>query len=208
MAVIVDARGKACPQPVIETKKALKNSQGEALEIWVDNAIAVQNLTKLASYEKRLSRSEKVDEKFYKVWFESNGEDAADRPEEVTGSEEAVCLPDMRQKKTVVVLKSGQMGEGDPVLGALLMKGFVYALTQLETLPGTILLYNGGAKLSVEGSDSLEDLKLLESQGVEILTCGTCLNHYGLSEKLAVGNVTNMYEIAEKMTQADKLVMP
>ena len=69
-------------------------------------------------------------------------------------------------------------------------------------------MYNGGAKLSVEGSDSLEDLKLLESQGVEILTCGTCLNHYGLTEKLAVGNVTNMYVICEKMMQAGKVVKP
>ena len=80
------------------------------------------------------------------------------------------------------------------------MKGFVYALTQQDALPETILLYNSGAYLSCEGSDNLEDLKSLESQGVEILTCGTCLNFYGLSEKLQVGSVTNMYEIVERMT--------
>ena len=100
------------------------------------------------------------------------------------------------------------MGEGDEKLGRTLMKGFIYALTEQDQLPETILLYNNGAKLSVEGADSLADLKLLESQGVEILTCGTCLNHYGLSEKLGVGSVTNMYVIAEKQMQATKIVKP
>ena len=79
------------------------------------------------------------------------------------------------------------------------MKGFVYALTQLEELPQTILLFNSGAYLSCEGSDSVEDLKSMEAQGVEVMTCGTCLNHYGLTEKLAVGSVTNMYVIAQTM---------
>ena len=97
---------------------------------------------------------------------------------------------------------------GDPELGKALMKGFVYALTQQDVLPETILLYNSGAYLSCEGSDNLEDLKSMESQGVEILTCGTCLNFYGLSEKLQVGSVTNMYEIVERMTAAKLLVRP
>ena len=109
---------------------------------------------------------------------------------------------------TIVVLSSDCMGEGDEVLGRALMKGFIYALTSQEGLPDTVIMYNGGARLPVEGSESLEDLKLLESQGVEILTCGTCLNHYGLTEKLSVGSVTNMYVICEKMLQAEKVVKP
>ena len=96
----------------------------------------------------------------------------------------------------------------DPALGTLLMKGFIYALTQQDVLPETILLYNGGAFLSCEGSDNLEDLKTLEAQGVEILTCGTCLNHYGIGDRLRVGSVTNMYEIAERMTGAAVLIRP
>ena len=88
------------------------------------------------------------------------------------------------------------------------MKGFVYALTQQDVLPETILLYNSGAYLSCEGSDNLEDLKSMESQGVEILTCGTCLNHYGRLEKLQVGEVTNMYEIAQCMMQAERIIRP
>lgn len=108
----------------------------------------------------------------------------------------------------MVVLSSDEMGSGDPVLGKALMKAFVYALTEQDVLPDTILLYNGGAKLSVEGAPTLADLKLLESQGVEIMTCGTCLNHYGLTEQLAVGSVTNMYAIAEKLMGAARVVRP
>lgn len=88
------------------------------------------------------------------------------------------------------------------------MKGFIFALTQQDELPSTILFYNGGAKLTCEDAPTLEDLKSLEACGVEILTCGTCLNHYGLTEKLQVGSVTNMYAIAEKMTQASLIVKP
>ena len=96
------------------------------------------------------------------------------------------------------MISADHMGEGDEELGKVLIKGFIYALTEQDVLPQTILFYNGGAKLTCEESPTLEDLKSLEAQGVEILTCGTCLNHYGLTDKLQVGSVTNMYVIAEK----------
>jgi len=123
-------------------------------------------------------------------------------------STKELCNPDTREESTIIVLSSDHMGEGSEQLGKTLMKGFIYALTELEKLPEKIILYNGGAKLSVEGSDSLQDLKLLESQGVEILTCGTCLNFYEISEKLSVGSVTNMYAIAEMMMNASKIIKP
>ena len=96
----------------------------------------------------------------------------------------------------------------DGRFSAVLMKGFLYALAGLDRLPDTVLFYNGGAFLTTEGSASLEDLRLLESQGVEILTCGTCLDHYGIKQKLAVGGVTNMYAIAEKLVGAAKVIRP
>jgi len=107
-----------------------------------------------------------------------------------------------------VAISAAVMGEGSEELGKTLLKAFVFALTQQDKLPKTILFYNGGAALTCEGSAMLEDLKALEAQGVEILTCGTCLNFYGLTEKLAVGSVTNMYTIAEKLTQAGNVVKP
>ena len=148
--------------------------------------------------------SEKLGEKEYKVQMEVTieTEDSKEEKEEVL-----TCIPDSRNN-TVVVISSPRMGEGNDELGTVLMKGFLYALTQLDELPKTILFYNGGATLTCEGSASLEDLKSLEAQGVEILTCGTCLNYYEMSDKLRVGEVTNMYTIAEKMTGAGKLVKP
>ncbi|GMB00474.1 sulfurtransferase-like selenium metabolism protein YedF [Pelosinus sp. IPA-1] len=203
MKQTLDARGKACPIPVVETKKVLATlHEGDTVEVAVDNFIAVQNLSKMAAQKHFEVSSEKIDENHYLVTLTVTGTSNNEKVEKT------VCIPDSRMDKTVVVFSSDKMGEGDEKLGRTLMKGFIYALTEQDQLPETILLYNNGAKLSVEGADSLVDLKLLESQGVEILTCGTCLNHYGLSEKLGVGSVTNMYVIVEKQMQATKIVKP
>ncbi len=102
------------------------------------------------------------------------------------------------------------MGEGgDPVLGQILMKSFVYALTELETVPAKIVLYNSGVKLAITGSESVADLqKLVERGGVEVFCCGTCLDYYRLGDELGVGSVSNMYEIAEIMLSAEALIQP
>ena len=204
MKKIIDARGKACPLPVIEAKKALSNIvAGDTLEVLVDNYIAVQNLSKLAKSENLNYSYEKVEENNFIARFviDRNAKNESKELDSINCNTE-------RSENIVLVLSSDKMGEGDEKLGHTLMKGFIYALTEQDVLPKTILLYNNGAKLSVEGSDSLADLKLLESQGVEILTCGTCLNYYGLSEKLAVGTVTNMYVIAEKKMKASMIIQP
>lgn len=199
----LDARNLTCPHPVIETKKVLSTLQkGQTLEVLVDNHIAVQNLCKMAGQKKISVTSEKIDEDNYLVNFFPK---AGSHPERI--DEPVICYPD-QTNDTVIVLASDKMGEGDERFGKILMKGFIYALTELDILPSCILLYNNGAKLSTEGSDSLEDLKLLESHGVEILTCGACLDFYELTEKLKVGSVTNMYAIAEKMLESSKVVRP
>lgn len=216
----VNAIGDTCPIPVIKTKNAIKQMNGEGVvEVMVDNEIAVQNLTKMAKQKQYACRSEKLSGEEYRVVItvtkgaqEDGGQTDALAavtflaPSETPDAD--ACIPDGRKKKKIVVIRSGKMGEGNDELGAVLMKGFIYALTELEELPETILLYNGGAPLSCEDSDSLEDLKTLEAQDVEIMTCGTCLNYYGLTDKLAVGTVTNMYAIAEKMSEADTIICP
>lgn len=208
----VNAIGDTCPIPVVKAKNAIRELQGAGqVEILVDNEIAVQNLTKMANQKKYGVVSEKLEEQKYRVVMTIGDGDAvpesADRKPEENGQGEAVCIPDAR-RDMVVVISSETMGEGDEALGKILMKGFIFALTQQDELPATILFYNGGAKLTCEDAPTLEDLKSLEAQGVEILTCGTCLNHYGLTEKLQVGGVTNMYVIAEKMTGAGLIVKP
>lgn len=199
--------GDACPIPVVKALNALKELQGaEEIEVLVDNEIAVQNLTKMANQKGHEVKSEKLGEKQYRVLI-TVGEVEKSAAED-SQEEEPACMPDGRKRNMVVVISSSKMGEGNDELGAVLMKGFIYALTQQEELPATILFYNGGARLTCEEAPTLEDLKSLEAQGVEILTCGTCLNYYGLTEKLRVGGVTNMYVIAEKMTHASLIVKP
>ena len=206
----VDARGDACPLPVVKAKKAISELKGAGeVEVLVDNEIAVQNLTKMAQQKGYQYSVEKLAEQEYRVLF-TVGNAAAAPTEEVP-----VCAPDLRtdtvvavSSDTVVAVSSDKMGTGSEELGRALLKAFVFALTQQDKLPKTILFYNGGAALTCEGSPMLEDLKALEAQGVEIMTCGTCLNFYGLTEKLAVGSVTNMYAIVEKLTQAGNVVKP
>ncbi len=200
--VKVNAIGDNCPIPVIKTKKAMQALTGpETVEVLVDNEIAVQNVTKMASSTGASVSSEKISEKEYKITIQATGapiEEAA---------EDTACIPDKRSN-TVVVISSDRMGSGNDELGKVLIKGYIFALTQLEELPKTILFYNGGATLTAEGSDSIEDLKNLEAQGVEIMTCGTCLNYYGLTDKLQVGTVTNMYSIVETCAKAGRILKP
>lgn len=196
----IDARGKACPQPVVLALHALAElKEGENLEVWVDNDAAVENLKRMAAQKGRAASVQKEPD----YWRVMIGEEAQDAPQ---SAPQPSCGCTIMDADAVVAIGSDTMGRGSEELGRALLKSFLYALAQLETPPRTMLFFNGGAKWTVEGSPSLEDLRELESRGTEILTCGTCLDYYGLKEKLAVGSVTNMYRIAEILTQADRLV--
>jgi selenium metabolism protein YedF len=210
----VNAIGDTCPIPVVKTKNAIKELNGAGqVEVLVDNEIAVQNLTKMAQQKGYKIISEKLEDNTYKVTFtiennnKDNNDNNTDKTSNITEDEAVTCQPDKRAN-TVVQITSSTMGTGNDELGAVLIKGFIYALSQQDTLPQTILFYNGGAKLTCEDSPALEDLKSMEAQGVEILTCGTCLDFYGLKDKLQVGSVTNMYVIVEKLEAAGKVIRP
>lgn len=204
MEKIVDARGMACPLPVVHTKKAAEDMHpGDTLRVLVDNEIAVQNLTRFAAHKGYEAAAQKNADNDYAVVMHITGGKAAPAEESAQ-----TCAPDSRKKGMVVVLSANAMGTGDPKLGTALMKAFVFALTKQDQLPETILCYNTGAYLTCEGADTLEDMKALEAEGVTIRTCGTCLDFYGLKEKLAVGSVTNMYEIVECMESASSIVRP
>lgn len=184
----LDARGKVCPVPVIETKKVLRTEEGkDGVLVIVDNEIATQNLEKMAKGMNLSSSIKKINDDEFEVLIGEVGEEGCElmNAPEVSGY--------------VVAIGSNKMGDGAEELGEKLMGSFLYSLSEQDELPKTILFYNGGVKLTVEGSASLEDLKNLENKGVEILSCGLCLNYYGLTEKLKVGSVTNMYKILEVM---------
>ena len=202
--ITVNAIGDACPIPVVKTRKAMETIKGsEVVETLVDNEIAVENLKKMAGQMGYQVKDQKLEEGKYSVQIMVTESEKTEKIQ----ADICDCRPTAASDK-VVVIRSNVMGEGDPELGKVLIKGFIYALSQQKELPKTILFYNGGACLTCEGSASLDDLKELEHRGVKILTCGTCLNFYGLSEKLKVGEVTNMYEIAETMSKASLIVSP
>lgn len=207
----IDARGEACPIPVVRTLKALAALAGPgSVETLVDNEIAVQNLTRMGEGKGCAVASERLGEKEWRVTVTTSvalgvsDAEAESATCEAPGAAAATAAP----RRVVVAITSECMGTGDDVLGRKLMGSFVYSLTQLDELPATVLLYNGGAHLSCEGSAALEDLRGLAASGVEVLTCGTCLDHYGIADTLAVGEVTNMYVIAQRLTGASLVVRP
>ena len=190
--VKVDAIGQVCPVPIIMTKNALKDIEEGQVEVCVDNRISLENLQKMS---KEMGYDYTVEESgdIFKIVINKMRESV-----ELRESEE----------NTVVVIDSLHMGKGDVELVRILMKGFIYTLSEIEELPKTILFYNEGVKLAIEGAESLQDLKSLEERGVEILSCGTCLNFYGITEKLRVGSVTNMYTILERQMKATRVIKP
>lgn len=192
--VKIDAIGDKCPLPVIKTKNALKEIESGVLEVLVDNEISMENVEKMC-LEKKLSYSIVKDNNIYKISIVKTDESKKE-------SEEDTNLG------TVIVIDSDEMGKGDPKLGKALMKAFIYTLTELETLPEKIILYNKGVFLAAEGSDSIEDLEKLSSLGVNIFSCGACVNFYELVEKVKIGSVTNMYNILNLQTKAKRIIKP
>lgn len=188
----VNAIGEVCPKPVIMTKKALKEIKNGVVEVSVDNETSKENVEKMA---KEMGYDYKT-EKFGDVFITTINKN--EKSEEIKSENE--------EKKTVVVIGSDKMGVGEDELGNVLIKGFIYALTESEKLPKTILFYNKGVFLTSVLEDTVKDLKILEEKGVEILSCGTCLNFYHLQDKLQVGTVTNMYTILERQMEADKVI--
>jgi selenium metabolism protein YedF len=198
MPIQVDARGLPCPQPVIRTRNAMRDAAaGDAITTLVTGVDQVANVRRLAERAGWLVTSQPTEDG-YAVHMVKG--EAAEEPE-LTPEETACEAPEARSG-TVLVLSSDTMGRGDDELGDILIRALVHTLTEIEPLPETIILFNAGVKLAAEGSPLLDDLQALQDQGIEILVCGTCLGYYDLKEKLAVGVVSNMYDIAETMLSA------
>ncbi|HSR30689.1 MAG TPA: sulfurtransferase-like selenium metabolism protein YedF [Anaerolineae bacterium] len=196
MTMTVDARGLACPQPVIETRKALQ--QAEEIVTLVDSDTSLTNVTRMA---KKAGWQVNVISKDDEYRIELTRGEALPQAEGLpVGKAEIVSGP------LVLVVSSDIMGRGEAELGSILVRGFFHTLGEVEPLPQTIIFFNTGVKLACEGSQILDDLCALESEGIEMLVCGTCLGYLELKGDLAVGQVSNMYDIAETMLRAGKVV--
>ncbi|MGB9780261.1 sulfurtransferase-like selenium metabolism protein YedF [Caldanaerobacter sp.] len=178
----VDARGKNCPIPVIMTKKALEEMEEGKILVIVDNETAKENVSKFARGIGCEVAVEERDNGFYINIYKKR------------------IMKEEIQDEYVVVITSDKFGEGDERLGKMLMKSFIISLKEQIKRPKSVIFINNGVRLTTEGSEVIEELKNLEKEGIEIISCGTCLDFYGLKEKLLVGTVSNMYSIVEKMT--------
>ncbi|HRY12017.1 MAG TPA: sulfurtransferase-like selenium metabolism protein YedF [Syntrophomonadaceae bacterium] len=191
MKQTIDARGLNCPEPVIMTKKALDSQDVSEVLAIVDNRAALENISRLVKTMNLGSMVEEQDGLFYI---------------NIT-KEEAIPQKQSIKAGATVVVKSNVLGQGDDVLGSVLMKSFLYTLTQMEGELETLIFLNGGVLLTTAGSEVLEHIKNLAKNGVEVMSCGTCLDFYGLTDKLEVGSIGNMYTIAEEMFHARKLIV-
>jgi selenium metabolism protein YedF len=197
----VDGKGLLCPQPLILTRKALKACQpGEALSIECDNRTAYQNIM---TYLKDQALSPKGTEEG--ALFRIEVINLPGGKTEVQQNPADFCATGTAY---VVVVSSDRMGEGDPQLGAILMKGFLNALNEQPVLPTHLLFYNAGVKLATKDSGVLASLQTLEESGVEILVCGTCVDFFGLKENLGAGKISNMFTITETMARTGHVVKP
>lgn len=205
--VKVNGMGKNCPIPLIETKKAIKAlTSPDTIEVMVDNNMAVKNITRFASDSGYPVTTEKISDKEFKLTIEVK--EIKSEKEQNMSEECCTCGGKDNTGNIVVAIGSEKMGCGDEKLGKNLMKAFIYSVSQAEVHPKTMLFFNGGAHLTCEGSLSLEDLNNLKELGVTIKTCGTCLDFYGLKDKLKVGDVTNMYDIVTIMEEASLVIRP
>jgi selenium metabolism protein YedF len=190
MSMIIDARGLACPQPVVLTKKALEKA--DDLTVIVDNATARQNVSRLAeSHGLGVTVEEKGDGIYLRLT----------RPaDESLGGKALLFEP------TVLLIASSTLGRGDDELGAVLMRTFIHTVGESEIKPHKIIFMNSGVKLVTQGSEVVDDLRDLEKESVEVLACGTCLGHFGLKDAVEVGRISNMYEITMVLMKATKVI--
>jgi selenium metabolism protein YedF len=194
---VVDCRGLACPQPVMTTKKALDQLEEGELLVIVDNAVSCNNVERFAQSQG------------CSVEVEQRGKDFSLRIRKGRGRQETESLQEREKvKKVVVYINSHLMGGGDEALGSFLMKAFLKTLLDLDAKPNRLILINSGVQLASEGSKVLDSLIALSEKGVEVLSCGSCLDFYGLKGKLKVGIVSNMVEIIQSMMEADHLIRP
>jgi len=196
VAVTVDARGLPCPQPVIRTRNAMR----EADEI-----------VTLVTEENQVSNVRRLAEKSgWRVMAEERQDGYAVHMVKGEAAPEARPAPDVMPQAgpqpTVLVVSSDRMGRGEEELGTILMRSFIYTLTEIDPLPKTIIFFNTGVRLTAEDSPVLEDLSALEAKGVELLVCGTCVEYFGLKERIAAGVISNMYTIAETLLSAGHVV--
>ena len=197
----IDARGLACPKPVVMTKNALEEMEAGIIEVLVDNKPAVENVSRFA----RNSGCEvKVQEEGKNFIVEVTKRESSE-----VSKEEIVCRvePQKTGKGIAILIASDTIGRGSNELGAILMRALFPTLLEASPRPRKLIFMNNGAKLTVEGSIYLDDISKLEKEGIEVFVCGTCLDFFHLKDKVRVGKISNFFEITQTLVEADKVIV-
>ncbi len=198
----VDGRNLACPKPVLLTKEAISNPETNNVEVIVDNQAALENvkrfLTNFGFEVSKVTTHTINDKSEYRIQAKRTDTETIDK--DFDENDYPCPIPQGTSKGKTVFFKSQYLGLGDDELGALLMKAFIYTLNEVDNLPQRLLFMNSSVKLCIEDAITLENLQKLEAKGVDILVCGTCLDFFGLTDKLKVGKISNMYDIAGALT--------
>jgi len=199
----VDAKGKLCPVPLIMTKKAISEmEENETLKILIDNETSVKNVTRfLEEHGMKVFREKKGN------IFELTVNKTGNIPES-TKIENFCSVENAEISNYVIAVQRNRLGDGAEELGVLLLKAFINTLPDTTLKPKTIIFLNSGIFMALNDSPVLDALKKLEQSGVEILSCGTCLNYYKKEEELGVGKVSNMYDILERLSRAGNVIYP
>ncbi|MBK9391057.1 MAG: sulfurtransferase-like selenium metabolism protein YedF [Bacteroidetes bacterium] len=202
---IVDTKGQLCPAPLIATKRALKETLlGESFIVLTDNQTSFTNVSRFLKDNNTPFTATENDSIWTLKVTKTTGELSKPNVEEFCEVE----VPHFQKGDFVIAISSDRMGEGDAELGTLLMMNFIKAVHDLDILPSKMVFYNSGVFLGRKESSVIEQLKDLERMGVTLFLCGTCINHYSLKEEITIGNVSNMFEIAQIMSSAGKVVKP
>ncbi|NIA20319.1 MAG: sulfurtransferase-like selenium metabolism protein YedF [Xanthomonadaceae bacterium] len=200
----LDVRGKACPQPVIETKKALDRLEEGIITILLDAEPSAVNVSRFAGSQGCIVNRNDDDSGTIQLeiikGFTCEIPTAQANAEPVSTSAAG--------SKLVVYINDQYMGKGDEKLGKILMKAFLKTLLEFSTRPRQLIFVNSGVFLTTSGSEEIATIRTLEQEGTDIFSCGTCLDFYHLKDKLKVGQMSNMFEIASLLLEADRVIVP
>jgi selenium metabolism protein YedF len=189
----LDCRGQQCPQPVVQARRFMLDDPQAVFQVLVNDVTSRDNVCRLADSQGYTAEVTPRDGEFLIQLAPGKGKAAAAENAPVAGP-------------SVILIGSDQMGNGDVKLGQILMKSFIFTLTEGDSTPDIILFVNTGVKLAVGGSDVLEPLEQLVARGVEIASCGLCLEYFGLKDALAVGRISNMLETVNTLEKAGRII--
>ncbi|MFI3322624.1 MAG: sulfurtransferase-like selenium metabolism protein YedF [Rikenellaceae bacterium] len=195
--ITVDARGMACPQPLIETKKAIDSlTEVTEIEVLLDNETSQNNVVDFLSQLGISAQSEVGIVRF--TTGKINGDSGViSCPTGVSGVADYT-----------VVVNRLTMGSGSDELGVMLMKAYFSTIAQSDSLPSTIIFYNEGVRYAAKDSAIISTLKEIENKGVMLIICGTCVDYFGIKESIEIGVISNMYKISQTLQNTAKIVYP